>query len=126
MNEHRIALGLFGGVLALWLVAMGIALTGAALPDGEGDGLVLAVFPPGTPDTEMFAALARAGGEPVRATWVGFAWVTRGDGEGFVGRIRREGAWAAFGDIPVAGPALGGCMAVSVDRTRAAEYRVRP
>ena len=97
-SGHRIALLLGGAVLAVWTGFMALALNHAALPP-ESDGMVLAVFPPGTPETAGFAALVRAGGEPVRQTWLGFAWIARGEGEGFVGRLHREGALAAYGSI---------------------------
>lgn len=125
MSEHRVALWLFGTVLAVWLAGMAVALRDAALPDAA-EGKVLAVFPLDMADGAAFDAVIRAGGRPVRKTWAGFAWVAQGEGEGFVGRLRDEGAVTAFGEIPVVGPALGGCMAVSVDRQRSAENRIRP
>lgn len=124
-SDHRLAFGLLAAVVVVWAVLLGGALRTAALDEGES-GMVLAVFPPGTPDTEVFQAVVRAGGEPVRRTWVSFAWVAQGQAAGFVGRLHREGAWAAYGEIPVAGPALGGCMVVSADQRKTAEFRLRP
>lgn len=121
---HGFALALGGAVLAVWLGLMGVSLRQAALPE-ETDGMVLAVFPPGTPDGEAFSAMVRAGGEPVRGTWLGFAWVARGHETGFVGRLKAEGALAAFGELPV-GPAIGGCAVVSSDHERAEIYKLRP
>lgn len=124
-SGHRVALLLGGAVLAVWAGFMAMALNDAALPP-ERDGMVLAVFPPGTSEEASFAALVRAGGEPVRQTWLSFAWVARGEGEGFVGRLHQEGAWAAFGSIPVAAPVLGGCAVVTDERRAAASYRLTP
>lgn len=124
-SGHRVALLLGGAVLAVWAGFMALALNDAALPP-ESDGMVLAVFPPGTSEEATFTALVRAGGEPVRQTWLGFAWVARGEGEGFVGRLHREGAWAAYGTIPVAGPVLGGCAVITDERQAAANYRLTP
>lgn len=121
---HGFAIALFGVTVAVWLGLMAVSLRQAALPE-ETDGMVLAVFPPGTPDDEAFSAMVRAGGEPVRPTWVGFAWVARGRDAGFVGRLKDEGALAAYGELPV-GPALGGCAVVSVDDKRQEIYKLRP
>lgn len=121
---HGLALAFGGVVLAVWLGVMTVSLRQAALPE-ETDGMVLAVFPPGTPDDAAFNAMVRAGGEPVRATWLGFAWVARGREAGFVGRLKDEGAVAAFGELPV-GPALGGCAVVSTDHARAEIHKLRP
>ncbi|MGQ9371517.1 hypothetical protein [Azospirillum sp. ST 5-10] len=121
---HGVALALGAAVLAAWLGAMALALREAALPPETG-GTVLAVFPPGTPGDAAFAAVVRAGGEPVRQTWLGFAWVARGREPGFVGRLNGEGVVAAYGELPV-GPQLGGCAAVSADVRRPGVYRLRP
>lgn len=121
---HGFALAFFGVVLAVWLGLMTVSLRQAALPE-ETDGMVLAVFPLGTPDDAAFSAMVRAGGEPVRPTWLGFAWVARGREAGFVGRLKDEGAVAAFGELPV-GPALGGCAVVAHDDKRAEIHKLRP
>ncbi|WP_207455354.1 hypothetical protein [Azospirillum sp. SYSU D00513] len=118
---HGFALALGGAVLALWLGLMGWTLNEAAL-EREAGGTVLAVFPPGTPDGEVFAAVLRAGGQPVRKSWISFAWVAKGDEPGFVGRLQEQGALAAYGEMPL-GPALGGCAVVSLDDDRPARFR---
>lgn len=121
---HGFALALGGVVLAVWVAMMTVSVRQAALPD-DTDGLVLAVFRPGTPDHEAFGAMVRAGGEPVRATWLGFAWVARGREAGFVGRLKSEGALGALGEIPL-GPTLGGCSAEPVDSKKMASVRLQP
>lgn len=121
---HGFALVLGGVVAAVWLGAMALTLGDAQLP-AEADGTVLAVFPPGSSDEAMFSAVVRAGGEPLRSTWVGFAWVARGTEAGFAGRLRDQGARAVFGDLPV-GPVLGGCAVVSADTKRPGVYDLRP
>jgi hypothetical protein len=118
-SGHKLALILAGAVLAGWAGLMALSLRQAQLPP-EARGLVLAAFRPGTPSDEAFTAVLRAGGEPVRPTWLGFVWVARGDESGFVGRLKDEGALAAFDEFPV-GPALGGCAVVSVDDRRVTE-----
>lgn len=120
---HGFALALFGVVVAVWLGAMAVSLKQAALP-AETDGLVLAVFRPGTSDHEAFGAMVRAGGEPVRATWLGFAWVARGREPGFVGRLNAEGALGAFGEVPL-GPTLGGCAAEPMDGAKLASVKLQ-
>ena len=117
---HGLALLLAGAVLAAWVGVMALSLKQASLQP-DTDGLVLVVFPPGTSDADAFAAVVRAGGEPVGPTWLGFAWVARGRTGGFVGRVEREGALATFGELPLL-PVLGGCAVVSVDDRRLSAY----
>jgi hypothetical protein len=114
-HGHGLALLLAGAVVAAWAGLMTLSLAQARLPaEAKGLVLVLAAFPPGMPDSEAFAAVVRAGGEPVRTTWLGFVWVARGGEKGFVGRLMEAGAIAAFSELP-AGPGLGGCAVGSVD-----------
>jgi hypothetical protein len=115
-HGHGLALLLAGAVLAAWAGLMTLSLARARLP-AEAKGLVLAAFPPGTPGSEAFAAVLRAGGQPVRPTWLGFVWVARSDEDGFVGRLMESGAFAAFSELP-AGPGLGGCAVLSADSRR--------
>ncbi len=121
---HGYALAFAGVVLLVWLGVMGVSLRQAALPE-ETSGLMLAVFPPGTSDNAAFTAMVNAGGEPVRSTWLGFAWVARGRESGFVGRLKRAGALAAYGELPV-GPMLGGCAVVSVDDKQRGLHTLQP
>ncbi|WP_448208400.1 hypothetical protein [Azospirillum sp. sgz302134] len=120
---HGYALALGALALAAWAAVMGVTLSQAALKEEDG-GTVLAVFPPGTPNAEAFAAVVRAGGEPVRQTWIPFAWVARSDGGGFVGRLKQEGAVTAYGELSV-GPALGGCAVVSLDDKRPVAFQFK-
>ena len=120
---HGFALALGAAVVAVWLAVMGVTLKQAALNEEEA-GTVLAVFPPGTPSSAAFAAGVQAGGEPVRQTWIPFAWVAKADGTGFVGRLKDAGAFTVYGELPV-GPALGGCAVVSLDDKRPVGFQFR-
>ena len=119
-SGHGLALLLAGAVVAAWVGVMALSLKQASLPP-ETDGLVLVAFPPGTSDADAFAAVVRAGGEPIRPTWLGFVWVAHGRTGGFVGRLESEGALAAFGELSLV-PVLGGCAVVSVDDRRRSAY----
>ena len=117
-SEHRLAV-IFGlAVLLIWGLVMAVSLREAALED-QTSGMVLAVFPPGTSDVEAFQAIAHAGGSPVRATWLGFAWVVEGREDGYVGRLKDAGMLAAFGEVPLA-PAIGGCVVITDDKSQSA------
>ena len=59
---HGLAAALLGGILLVWAGLMGLSLQRAALPDAT-DGLMLAVFSPGTSDAEAMTAMVRAGGD---------------------------------------------------------------
>jgi hypothetical protein len=102
------------GVVALWLVVLAIVLRAAALgPDDAGK--VFVVFPPGTAPAAAFGAIVTAGGEPLRPALGNWGWIAHADAEGFVGRLQRVGALAAFRGAP-AGLSLAGCFAWAADR----------
>jgi hypothetical protein len=108
---HRLALGVFAGVIVLWLIIMAVLMRQAALP-AEASGPLLAVFEPGTPPAEVFAAITKAGGNPVRETAFGFIWVVAGDEPGLAGRLEQEGAIGAYAELPLS-PSIAGCFALA-------------
>ncbi len=120
---HRLALALAGAVLAVSIAAMAVSMHAAALPP-EASGPMLAVFPASDGDDLVFAALVRAGGRPMRKTWVPGVWVVAGDRSGFVGRLRAEGALAAYREMPFS-PQIAGCFAY-VDQKTTKLFEVRP
>lgn len=69
---------------------------------------MLVVLKPGLSDREAISAIARAGGavvEPVGGT--SFLWTVVGDQEGFVGRLRAEGALMALRNVPIVTMVIG-------------------
>ena len=106
---HRLALALLLGVIAVWLVGMAVVMRHAALPP-EASGAMLAVFEPGTPEYEVFAALTRADARIVKPSGLGFIWVVSSDEPGLAGRLQREGALGAYRELPVS-PVIAGCFA---------------
>lgn len=106
---HRLALALFAGVIAIWLAGMAVVMRHAALP-AEASGAMLAVFEPGTPEDEVFAALTRADARIVKPSGLGFIWVVSSDEPGLAGRLQREGALGAYRELPVS-PVIAGCFA---------------
>ena len=106
---HRLALALFAGVILVWLAGMAIVVRHAALPP-EAGGTMLAVFEPGTPSDEIFAALTRAEARIVKPSGLGFVWVVASDEPGLAGRLSREGAIGAYRELPVS-PVIAGCFA---------------
>lgn len=109
LTGHRLALALFIGVIAVWLVGMAVVMRHAALPP-EASGTMLAVFDPGTTDDEVFAALTRADARIVKPSGLGFVWVVASDEPGLAGRLEREGALGAYRELPVS-PVIAGCFA---------------
>jgi hypothetical protein len=105
---HRLALALGAGVITIWFVAMALIVRSSALPP-EASGPMLAVFEPGRTPEEIFAAIANAGGTPVRPTWLPFVWSVAGDEPGLAGRMVNNGAIGAYAELPFA-LTLGGCM----------------
>ncbi|PZF75483.1 hypothetical protein DK847_18375 [Aestuariivirga litoralis] len=109
LTGHRLALALFAGVIAIWLIGMAVVMRHAALPP-EASGPMLAVFEPGTPQDEAFSALARANARIVKQSGLPFVWVVAGDEPGLAGRLTREGALGAYRELPVS-PVIAGCFA---------------
>jgi hypothetical protein len=115
---HRLALGLFASVLAVWLVVMAIVMRHAALP-AEASGPMIAVFEPGISSDDVFARLTQAGARPLRATGFDFIWVVAGDEPGLAGRLTQQGAVGAYKELPFS-PTLAGCIALA--DTKIAQY----
>ena len=107
-SGHRLAAGLFFGVLAVWLIGMSIVMRHAALPP-EASGTMLAIFEPATPEDEIFASLTRAEARIVKPGGLGFIWVVSSDEPGLAGRLEREGALGAYRDLPIS-PTIAGCF----------------
>jgi len=122
-RDHRLAIALFLSLLAAGLVGMLIAIRASALPD-SASGKMLAVFDPRLDEPAIFAALVRAGGRPMRRTWLPAVWVVAGDAPGFAGSLRQAGAIGAYGELPMS-PELAGCFAYADARTRAL-FALRP
>lgn len=109
LSGHRLALALFAGVIAVWLIGMAVVMRHAALAP-EASGIMLAVFEPGTPEDVVFNALTRAEARIVKPSGLGFIWVVAGDEPGLAGRLQREGALGAYRELPVS-PVIAGCFA---------------
>jgi hypothetical protein len=120
---HKLALWLAAGVLAVSLAAMATGMRAAALPP-DASGVMLVVFQPGTPEAEIFGSLIRAGGAPVRQTWLPFVWVVAGDAPGFAGTLMAEGAIGTYDELPFS-PQLAGCFAY-VDAKAMELFALRP
>ena len=113
-NGVRVAVVLMIGIAVVWAIVLAAVVRGAALgPDEQGRMFV--VFPPGTAPADAFAAIVTAGGEPVRPALGDWGWIAHADAAGFVGRLERNGALAAFRGAP-AGLSLSGCFAWALDR----------
>ena len=108
---HRLALGFFVSVLTIWLAAMAVLMRQSALPP-EATGPMLAVFEPGTPQDDIFAALARAEARIVRPSALGFIWIVAGNDPGLAGRLAEQGAIGAYRDLPIS-PTIAGCFALA-------------
>ncbi len=109
LSGHRLALALFAGVIAAWLIGMAVVMRHAALP-ADASGTMLAVFEPGTPEDQVFAALTRADARILKPSGLSFIWVVSSDEPGLAGRLQREGAMGAYRELPVS-PVIAGCFA---------------
>lgn len=104
---------LFAGALCL-AVASVLALVPVLGPRDEASGALAGVFPPGHGTMAAYAAVAAAGGTPIRATGGGLVWVARSAEPGFAGRLRAAGAWLVLDPVVAAG-----CLAPSDAEARA-------
>jgi hypothetical protein len=83
---HGTASALFAGILLVWLSGFALFMhLGRISP--EQSGTVLAVFPPSIHEDQAFAKITRAGGRPIRPTWMPGTWVTHGDDPGYAGGL---------------------------------------
>ena len=106
---HRLAIGLFAAVLAVWIGVMAYVMRQSAL-GAEAAGTMLVVFEPGTPEDRIFASLTSAEARVIRPTALGFIWIVASDEAGLAGRLTNEGAIGAYRDLPVS-PTIAGCFA---------------
>jgi len=98
---------------------MALLMRSAALPPGAS-GTMLVVFDTAMAEEDIFAAITRAEGRPVRPTTFGFIWIVAGDEEGLAGRLTREGAIGAYRELPLS-PTIAGCFALA-DATAANNF----
>ena len=112
-GQHTFAGLLLIGVICVWLVLMGVAIKASVLPNMRG-GKVLVVFGLRATASEAFATIVKAGGNPVRQTWLKFVWVAQSPANGFVGRLKQYGAVAALDEFQFS-PQLAGCFAFSTN-----------
>ena len=120
---HKLALWLATAVVAVSLLAMAAAMRAAALPP-EATGKMLVVFQPGTHQDDILVRLIKAGGAPVRQTWLPFVWVVASDRPGFAGTIMAQGALGTYGELPFS-PQVAGCFAY-VDAKAMELFTLRP
>lgn len=118
MGNHTFAGMLFIAVVSVWLVLMGFAINASVLPDMRS-GKVLVVFNLRMTANDAFATIVKAGGNPVRQTWLKFVWVAQSSANGFVGRLKQHGAMAALDEFQFS-PQLAGCFAFSTNTNRLA------
>lgn len=91
MSPHRLAVAFLAGSAGLWLAAAAATVATAGLP-AEANGPVLALFAPGTDESEAVSRIVAAGGVPGEA-WAGLGWTAWSSQRGFAGRLREAGAW---------------------------------
>jgi hypothetical protein len=116
-HPHRFAVLVFTSVLAVWLVAM-FGVMRAAVLHPSANGIMMVVFDPGIDDDNAFAAITRAGAQPIRKTAFGFIWVVDGN----AGKLLAEGALGSYRQLPIS-PEIAGCVAV-VDAKVAAAFGI--
>ncbi len=128
-EEPEPRIGLVSGILAaaalvLWLGGMALTLETVGLDD-QASGKVAVLFWP-TQDAEInFRAIAAAGGAPIRPVIGSAVWIAHSDTPGFVGRLRAQGARAAYGEIRF-GPIFAGCFSyVMGDKSKRPDFIVQ-
>ena len=95
-----------GGVA---IVVLLVALALVTRLEDETSGAVLAVFPPRTPQDQIFAAIEQSDARILRATRLSNAWILEGTEPGFVGGLKAAGALGAWQPLSGVSFAVGGC-----------------
>jgi hypothetical protein len=106
---HRFFGSLFLGIILAWLMVMLMLVRASALRPEE-TGTMLAVFEPKTTSDQAFAAITKAGGNPVRQTSFSFIWIVSGNQPGLAGNLKANGAIGAYRELPIS-PTIAGCFA---------------
>ncbi len=114
---HWLAVSLLLGVVLLWGGLLALAVYKAALPE-QATGTVVVVFPPTMPADQVFAGVLHADGVLARETWFENVWIVYSNREGFVGRLKSQGALIIFAPVPFDSVAVGGCFGVAPPRLR--------
>lgn len=107
-RAHLLALLLAAAIVAAWAGALAAALGTAGTREGRS-GELLVVFPRGLGEAEILTRVANAGGVVMRGTWLANVWQAHGEGEGFAGALRAQGALLALPPLPFESFAVGGC-----------------
>jgi len=105
-REHRLALAIAAGALAMWLTGMAVAMR-ALTPADAASGRLLVIFPPAVSAVHALEAIANAGGRAFGQTWFLLGWDVLGEEPGFAARLRAQGAYVLT-DLPWL-PVLAGC-----------------
>jgi hypothetical protein len=112
-GDHRFALKLLVGILAVWMVVVALTLEAARLPP-EGSGTVIALFPPRMTSAQSVTASAAAGAKLVSGSWFENVLVLTDEAPGLTGRLQDQGALAVFRNVSFAGLSFGGCVGASL------------
>ena len=115
---HKFFGGLFLGIIVVWLMIMVMLVRASALAP-EATGTMLAVFEPKTTSDQAFAAIANAGGKPIRQSSFSFIWIVSGDEKGLAGKLKANGAIGAYRELPIS-PMIAGCFALADAKVSAA------
>jgi len=115
-REHRLALAIALGAIAIWLIGMVVAMRVLA-PAGSASGRMVAIFPPTVSEADALQAIADARGRTFGQTWFRLGWDVLGDETGFADRLRSRGAWVVT-DLPLV-PVLAGCGGGAIARDSA-------
>ena len=111
--NHRFALKLLGGILAVWLMSLAILFEAATLTP-EASGTVIAVFPPRMSGADSIAASAAAGAKLVSPSWFDNILVVADETPGLARRLQQTGALGVFGNVSFAGISFAGCVGASL------------
>ena len=105
-------------LLITLLIAAGIVALNLHLMslDEEDSGTMIVVFPTEFSPATVFNAVLNADGRLINSTWFDSAWVVHSEQEGFVARLKAQGAWGTFNPALLQSITVSGCfIAVSPD-----------
>ena len=112
-QPHRIALKLFGAIIAIWLIAFLALLAFAQMGDGE-NGTAIAVYPPSWGADQALAASHAAEARLVTTTAFDNILVVADDTPGLVARLKHNGALMMFRNLALGEISFAGCLGGSL------------
>ena len=96
LTNRKLATALLLLLSVTWIPVFGTHIYRTSL-SSQQTGTVIAIFPPTLDSSRMYDKVISAKGSLVKPiTWFHHAWIVESFEPGFVGRLKKRGAWGVF------------------------------